>query len=43
MFHHTTAEERAAAGHAMDEIRANVRQKLTIDATISSKHEGHGF
>jgi hypothetical protein len=37
----TTAEERAAAGTEMDKIRANVRDKLTLEEIISSKLEGH--
>ena len=42
-FHETTAQGRAAAGIAMDKIRANVRDKLTIQEIISSKHEGHRY
>lgn len=40
-FHQTTAEERAAAGKAMDDVRGTVRGKLTIQEIISSKHAGH--
>ncbi|HEX4125758.1 MAG TPA: hypothetical protein VHY37_13610 [Tepidisphaeraceae bacterium] len=42
-FGQTTPEERTAAGSAMDQIRANVRKKLTIQEIISSKHEGHRY
>jgi antitoxin (DNA-binding transcriptional repressor) of toxin-antitoxin stability system len=40
-FHQTTPEERAAAAGEMDNIRAKVRGKLSIQEIISSKHEGH--
>ena len=41
LFHETTREERIAAFEEMDRIRANVRNKPTIEEIIASKHEGH--
>jgi antitoxin (DNA-binding transcriptional repressor) of toxin-antitoxin stability system len=40
-FHQTALDERAAAGDEMDKVRAAVREKLTIQEIIDSKHEGH--
>jgi len=40
-FHETTGEERAKAALEMDRVRANVRQKLTIQEIVAFKHEGH--
>jgi antitoxin (DNA-binding transcriptional repressor) of toxin-antitoxin stability system len=42
-FHHTTMDQRAAAGIEIDKVRAKVRGKLTIQEIISSKHEGHRY
>jgi antitoxin (DNA-binding transcriptional repressor) of toxin-antitoxin stability system len=42
-FHQTTAEQRAAAGIEMDNIRSKIRGKVSIDEIIASKHEGHRF
>lgn len=42
-FRHTTPADRAAAGAVIDQIRADIGEKLTIQEIISSKHEGHRY